>query len=107
MTLGQQIVDAVFACLTTAAREQYTHGVVPQTIFDPNLVGDDPNAMLNLHPTVQSESLSRYEDGRCFYKWVHPITQNTETLNTTLTTISDIGAQTAALDFQLYTASRI
>jgi len=70
-------------------------------------VDHDPNAMPILHPTVQSESLSRYKDGRSFYKWVHQITQNTETLNTTLTTILDIGAQRVALNFELYTPSRI
>ena len=50
MTLRQQVIDAVFACLTTAAREQYTHYVAPQISFGSNLVADIPNAMVNLQP---------------------------------------------------------
>ena len=48
MTLRQQVIDAVFACLTAAACEQYTHYVAPQISFGSNLVADIPNAMVNL-----------------------------------------------------------
>jgi hypothetical protein len=54
MTFGQQIVDTVFSCFTAAACKQNTHGVFPQTTFGANLVYDDPNAMLNLHPAAWS-----------------------------------------------------
>ncbi|NCX29402.1 MAG: hypothetical protein EBW90_09065, partial [Rhodobacteraceae bacterium] len=51
---SQQIVDTVFSCLTAAACKQYTHAFVPQNTFGPNLVDDDPNAMVNLHPATWS-----------------------------------------------------
>ena len=50
MTLRQQVIDAVFSCLTAAACEQYAHYVAPQISFGLNLVTDIPNAMVNLQP---------------------------------------------------------
>ena len=62
MTLRQQVIDAVFPCLTAAACKIYAW-FRPSNFIASNLVADIPNAMANLRPDFRAKKSVRCAGG--------------------------------------------